>query len=122
MTIFARMKPVLRLLVVFLFAVVAATGSAMLSDGPALPVAAMAADHQPLMAMSGGECEACAPERMEAGMAACGSVCVGTAVASEAALLPCPMSERAAQTSAEDWRLAGCALRPELSPPKPFLI
>ena len=115
------MKPVLRLLVVLLFALVAATGGGVLSGGPADPAAAVAAD-QPLMAMTGGECGACAPERMEAGMAACGSVCVGTAVATEAAPLPCPMSERAAQSSAEDWRLAGCARQPELSPPKPFLI
>lgn len=117
-TISGLMKSVLRLLTVLLFALVAATGAAVLSGEP---VPAMASD-QPLMDMAAGDCEACAPERMEAGMAACGSVCVGTAVAIGAAPLSSPSSERAAQFRAEDWFLSGCARQPELSPPKQFLI
>lgn len=114
------MKPVFRLVLILLFAVVAPTGGMVLSDASAEPVPATAAD-QPIMAMSDGDCDACAPERMDAGMAGCGSVCVGAPVAIGATRIPCPSSESSAQFRADDWSLSGRARQPESTPPKQFL-
>lgn len=112
------MKPVLRLVLILLFALVTATGGMVLSDASAEPVTAAAAD-QPMMAIS--DCDACAPERMDAGMAGCGFVCAGAPVAIGATPLPCPSSESSAQFHADDWSLSGRARQPEPAPPKQFL-
>lgn len=120
-TTFAGMKLVFRLVLILLFAVVTATGGMVLSNASAEPMPAAAAD-QPMVAMSGGDCDACAPERMDAGMAGCGFVCVGAPVALGATQLPCPSSESSAQFRADDWYLPGRARQPEPTPPKQFLI
>jgi hypothetical protein len=115
------MKPVLRLVLILLFAVVAAAGGMVPSDASAEPVPAAAAD-QPMMAIPGGDCDACARERMDAGMAGCGFVCVGAPVAIGATQLPRPSSVSSAQLRADDWHLSGRVRQPEPTPPKQFLI
>ena len=112
------MKLAMQLLLVMMLAVFAAAAGSAVSVALAEPVHAAMVD-QPSMEMA--DCEACASEQMQAGMSACGSVCISAAVAAGGVQSPHAEAVSCVRFPIGKCELTGQARLPELTPPKQIL-
>ena len=113
-----RMKLAMQLLLVMMLTVFAAAAGGVVPVALSQPVHAAMVD-QPRMEMA--DCEACASEQMQAGMSACGSVCISAAVVTGGVQSPHPAAVSCVRFPVGDCELTGQARLPELTPPKQIL-
>ena len=107
-----------QLLLVMMLAMFAAAAGGAVPEASAEPVRAAMVD-QPSMEMV--DCDACASEQMQAGMSACGSVCISAAFTVTGVQSPHPEAVSCVRFPIGNCELTGQALLPELTPPKQIL-
>lgn len=112
------MKLAVQLLLVMMLAMFAAVAGGVVMGASAQPGHAAMVD-QPILEMA--DCDACASEQMQAGMSACGSVCISAAVAAGGVQSPHAEAVSSVRFPIGDCELTGQARLPELTPPKHIL-
>lgn len=112
------MKLAVQLLLIIMLAVFPAAAGGAVIGASAEPGHAAMVD-QPSMEMA--DCEACASEQMQAGMSACGSVCISAAVVTGGVQSPHAAAVSCVWFPVGDCELTGQARLPELTPPKQIL-